>query len=511
MSTARRTHPWAFALALALPGAANAQLGGEALPDLSGISGAISGTVAPKTTGTFSSGLKVPSVSPGAAAKGIGRQLRTGVEAKTGQKNAGLLALENEMPQTLAKIETALQGLALAKRDLGVAVGYFFVTSYEAATGRTVPEKASIAAGKTVAKAVGARWAARFKAIEPAQQESMYETLLVTPTLLSALATQFDKVGKTQDAQGMRQASAAIFEKLIGTAPSAVKIDDNGIITGLKGGATVIRRTPTNTTRTTRTTRRNNRPEKPVLPVGGLTPASLNGAKVFVRYTIPTMYSTDTIHELVMFPDGSAFDGLPSDPLPSFDAATIRRYSKKYDIGTWKQSGNRLTLTFDGKPETYVKHSSGGWADPENASGSYNIYFPIRVATKAQLAGAWKHKSLTTMGMAGGGAPMVAAGSNKDLTFNPNGTYAGAGERFASATTANMGDAFKSGGDVTTNSNNKTGGSGKWRLDGPLLTTVENGRRGVQLAYILPNWNKASEPPQVLIGGDWWFRPGKGF
>ena len=105
---------------------------------------------------------------------------------------------------------------------------------------------------------------------------------------------------------------------------------------------------------------------------------------------------------------------------------------------------------------------------------------------------------------------MVAAGSNRDLTFAANGTYSGAGETFASATTANMGDAFKSGGDVTASHTGKTGGAGQWRLDGPLLTTVQDGRRGVQLAYILPNWNKDGSPPEIMLGGDWWFRPGKG-
>ncbi|GEM_PF-2222181 len=515
MSAERRTHRWAFrhasaAFVLAVSAVGNAQLGAQGLPDLSGIAGAISGAVAPKTAGVFTSGLKVPSLAPGAAAKGIGRQLRQGVETKTGGRNAGLQALEDEMPNTLAKIENGLQGLGLSKRDFGVAVGYFFVTSYEAATGKTVPQDASLAAGRTVAKAVGQAWSARFRAIAPAKQESMYETLLVTPTLLGALATQFEKAGKTADAQAMRQAATSTFRSLFGASPAAVSIDARGMISGLPGGGSRSVRATGSTPRTT-TARRPNRPEKPLLPAGGLTPSSLNGARVFIRYSMPDGFSSvsNTFHELVMFPDGSAFDGMPDDPLPSFDAATIRRYSRKSDVGTWKQSGNRLSLTFNGKTESYVKHPKG-WADPQNASGSYNVYFPVRVATKAQLLGAWKHKSLTTMGMAGGGAPMVAAGSNRDLTFAANGTYSGAGETFASATTANMGDAFKTGGDVTTSHNGKTGGAGGWRLDGPLLTTVQDGRRGVQLVYILPYWNKDGAAPEIMLGGDWWFRPGKG-
>ncbi len=510
MSTERRTYRWrarlgVAALALAIPVAGRAQFGGGGLPDLSGVAGAISGTVAPKPAGVFSSGLKVPSVQPGATAKGIGRQLRTSVEEKTGQENAGLQALEDGMAKALVQMEDQLQKLGLAKRDFGVAVGYFFVTNYETATGKTVPQDASLAAGRTMAKAVGMKWGAKFNALPAEKKESMYEALIVTPMLLNALAEQFDKAGKSADAQSMRSAAGSTFKTLFGADPSAVTIDAKGMISGFPGG-----RAASTGGRTV--SRRPERPGKPELPVGGLVPAKVGGAKVYVRYVVPDGFSGGgTFRELVLFPDGSAFEGLPSDPIPSFDAATIRRYSKKYDVGTWRQSGGRMTLVIDGgKPETWVKHPSGGWAETDYKSGAYGVYWPVKLATKAQLLGAWKHKSLSTMGMAGGGTPMVASGSNGDLSFAANGTFSRAREGFASATTANMGDAFKSG-NVTTYGKNKSGAQGQWRLDGPVLTTVENGRRGVQLAYILPNWNKDGSPPELLIGGDWWYREGTHF
>ena len=489
------THRLAVALALVVPVAAHAQLGGEGLPDLSGISGAISGAVAPKGAGTFSSGLKVPSVNPGATAKGIGRQFRTSVEAQTKTKNAALQQLEDAMPDSLAKMEAQLMKLGYAKRDFGVAMGYFFVTSYETATGRTVPQAASLAAARTVAKATAARFGPRFNALSPAEKESMYETMIVTPMVLEAFAGQFAKAGKAQDAQGMRGAAATLFEKIVGTNPSAVRIDASGRISGLAGGTAV-----------------------PVAATGGATkamalvPANVGGAKVYVRYVVPDMYSGGgNFREIVLFPDGSAFEGLPSDPISSFDVATIRRSSKKYDIGTWRASGGRMTLTITGsKPETYVRDASGGWADPDHKSGAYGVYWPVQPATKAQLLGAWKHKSLSTSGMAGGGTPMVASGSNGDLSFAANGTFARAREGFASATTSGMGDAFKTG-DVTAYGKNKSGGRGQWRLDGPVLTTVENGRRRVQLAYILPHWSDEKKAPELLIDGDWWYRPGSHF
>jgi hypothetical protein len=218
-----------------------------------------------------------------------------------------------------------------------------------------------------------------------------------------------------------------------------------------------------------------------------------------MQYTTTTEVALD---ELVLFPDGTAFNEVPDDPLPSFDAATLRQALRPRHVGTWKVTGNQLTLRFEGESETYRRHTTGGWAEPDHKSGAFDVYFPIKLATKGQLVGAWKHESLTTMGMAGGGAPMVAAGSSDRLVFAADGSFASAGKSFASATTANMGDTFKSGGDVTTTGGRNRSAKGQWRLDGPLLTTVENGRRGVRLAYILPEWGKANEAPTLLIQGD---------
>lgn len=494
MSAAPKTHRWAVLLAIALPGLGNAQLGGEGLPDLSGISGSIAGAVAPKPAGTFSSGLKVPSVNPGAAAKGIGRTLRTSIEAKTGQKNPGLQTLEDEMPQTLAKIESGLQGIGFAKRDFGVAVGYFFVTTYEAATGKTVPQSASEAAGRTVAKAVGQSWAARFKAMSPANQESAYETMLVAPTLLSALATQFEKMGKTADAQAMRQASAALFEKIVGTPASSVTIDASGRIGGLAGGAASGGGTVRTTVR-----RRPNRPADPVLPMGKLTPSSLGGAQVFVMYVV-SINGSSPINELVLFPDGTAIDDLPSKPTAGFDVATVRAASRPPNVGRWSRSGNRLTVKIGRSTDVYVKDPSGGWADPERKSGSFGIYFPVKPASPAALAGSWHNETLSSVGLVGGGGPVTFGGSSGDLVFSSNGAYVKSGRGFAS-TTSSVGDVSVLG--------KGRRAQGQWRLDGLLLTTVENGQRGVQLAYILPHWGKSTEAPEIMIQGSRWSRPGK--
>ena len=456
------------------------QLGGQGLPDLSGISGAISGVVTPKPAGTFSSGLTVPSVHPGATAKGIGRQFRTTIEAKTGP-NAGLKALEDGMPDSLAKMEAQLSQLGLAKRDLGVAMGYFFITSYETATGKTVPQDASLAAARTVAKATATRFGPRFRSLPPAQKESLYETMIVTPMVLNAFATQFAKAGKAADAQGMRGAAGDLFQKIVGTAPSAVSISADGRISGLAGGSSA----------TTTTTPKG-------LPGGRLTASGVGGARVFVMYVVP-INGSSPIDELVLFPDGTALDDLPSGPTAGFDVASVVAASRRPNVGRWSQSGNRLTVTIGrGKPDVYVKDPSGGWADPERKSGSFGIYFPALPLAPGALAGAWHSETIASVGVPGGAGPMTFGGSTGDLVFGKDGTYAKAGRGFASSS------GLAGGGSVSALGKGRQS-QGRWRLDGLMLTTVENGQRGVQLAYELPHWGH-SQGKDIMIQGRRWSR-----
>ena len=475
----RLLHLWTLAL---LPTFANAQQGGEGLPDLSGISGAISGAVSPKGSGTFSSGLKVPSLHPGATAKSIGRQLRTSIEAKTG-KNAALQQLEDGLPGALSQMETEFGKLGYAKRDLGVAMGYFFVTNYETATGKTVPQSASLAAARTVAKATAARFGPRFKSLSAAEKESLYETLIVTPMVLNAFATQFDKAGKKQDAQGMRAAAGTLFQKIVGSDPASVRIDATGRISGLAGGST---------TPVTKTGGKS-------LPAGGLTASSANGARVFVMYVVSINGSSPT-RELVLFPDGTAFTDLPSGPVASFTVASLRKAVRPVYVGRWSQSGDRLTVKTGKDTDVYVKDPSGGWADPDQKSGEFGIYFPVLPASAASIAGAWHSQTIVSVGVAGGAGPMTFGGGTGNLVFAKNGTFAKAGKGFATSSS--------SAGGVTAIGKGRQA-QGQWRLDGLMLTTVQNGQRGVQLLYAMPHWKKSGEAPDIMIQGSRWSRPEK--
>ena len=243
---------------------------------------------------------------------------------------------------------------------------------------------------------------------------------------------------------------------------------------------------------------------------GPLPAASAHGAQFFIKYTFQV--TTTTFDPLILFPSGAAFIDIPSKPVSAFDEATLRASVKPFYVGTWKKSGNTLVLNFPNATRDKVvtlRKVPKGWYDGTrklDTETAYNTYFPIIPLTPAQLAGAWKTQSLTTMGMAGGAAPMVAAGSNGSRVFNANGTFSGGSKSFASATTANMGDAFTPGGNVGVYRAGEKRDAGRWRLDGPLLTLEQNNQRTVAPAFILPNWKK-SGPPDILINGDWWKRP----
>lgn len=180
----------------------------------------------------FESGLTVPSVAPGTAARRIGAQLRTTLEAKAG-KNPAFAQLEAGMPALLSSVEEQLEKEGFRRHDLGVAMAYTFLFNYETANHTKVPDEPSRVAARTVARAIAIHWGPIFAKIPDAQKEDMYESLIVSTTLLSAFSQQFEKAGKTAEAEAMRASARQMFEKLIGVPPAQVTIAPDGRISGL--------------------------------------------------------------------------------------------------------------------------------------------------------------------------------------------------------------------------------------------------------------------------------------
>ena len=253
-------------------------------------------------------------------------------------------------------------------------------------------------------------------------------------------------------------------------------------------------------------------PAKKIAPASSLPAPSLNGAKVFVKYSLVYYPSFNTtFDQLVLFPDGTAFDEVPDKPITTFNVATLRKIVKPMYIGRWKVTGNTLTLNFPNKSRTLRKHPHG-WADNADKppkDSAYGIYYPVTAAPRTRILGAWKFSSLMVMGTNGGGTPMVAAGTTGNWIFNGDGTFSDGSESFVSGTTTNMGDIYKGSGNVTQTGHRRQSSSGKWRLDGPLLTLEKNGQRTVHLAFLMPHWSKNPADTDLMIDGDRWKRPEK--
>lgn len=245
-------------------------------------------------------------------------------------------------------------------------------------------------------------------------------------------------------------------------------------------------------------------------PAKSTLPAATLGAKVFVKYYW-TSYPRLTINRgyLLLFPDGTAFDDIPSKKVPDFSAATLRKNLDASDIGRWKKQGKNLVLTFGTKKAATLTTHPKGWLDASRAmemKGAYNIYFPVNTTPRANFLGVWHEENFASYGTAGGSAPLVAGGSKTGWNFRPDGTFSASKDSYSFATTSNMGTAYNSGSNVTTSDQNQSQLTGRWRLDGPLLTLEQNGKRSVLLAFVLPEWGKDKKNPDLCVDGDVWTR-----
>ncbi|GAB5536089.1 MAG: hypothetical protein Rubg2KO_23380 [Rubricoccaceae bacterium] len=513
---------WFAVLLIGLAPVAHAQFGGEGLPDLSGVAAAISAaspSAAP--SGTFRSGMDVPSLDPGAAATDLARQLRASVEAEAGPQPA-MAQLEAQMPLILSAVETQLEGVGFAKRDFGVAAAYAFIYLWETAQNESIPEDPSAVAARTVGTAMASHWGPAYSAMAPAQQETAYETLLVSTTLLTALEQQYEAAGAMAEAEQMRSAAATTFAALFGVPPSQVSVDAEGRIDGLATGsdsglAIPSAAGPPAPPPAPRQVTSSASVTNPQVDVASALPAaSANGAEVYMKYTWG--YGMNGIisrqEPLILFPDGTAIEDMPESGVREFTSSAIAAAfeddrDRERTVGTWQRAGDRITLRVDGETRVLRKTPRGWWDDddPINNETGYDTYFPIVLATPGHMLGPWVTQSLFVSGMAGGASPQVSAGSTTNRVFYADGTFAEDRESFASATTASMGDAFNTGGDVGVFSENSGQAAGRWRIDGPLMTLEKDGQRRIVLAFIMPEWSADNPNSDTWVGTDFWERP----
>ncbi len=235
-----------------------------------------------------------------------------------------------------------------------------------------------------------------------------------------------------------------------------------------------------------------------------LPPPSDHETEIYVKYTWSFGTALITYQKpLVLFPDGTAFDEMPSGVVTSFDPATLRAAltaeGEQAHVGTGRREDDALVLSFEGETRRLPRVERGWWDDEDSPDPDtpYKTYFPVLYANAEDILGPWVSESLLTVGVPGGN--FTASGSTAKRVFFADGTFTEDRDRFVSATNEIAGSTYGVFG------SNDASVAGRWRIDGPLLTLEKGDQLDVVLAFILPEWD--DESGDLWIGGDWWDRP----
>ena len=382
-------------IACGLCGAAHAQFDPSQTPDFSAVLSRVGGTAS--APAGSSSGLSIPTVNPGEAAKDAGRQLEAFIASRGGKGDAMAKAVD-KMGAYVSDLEGQIEKIGFAKRDMGVAVAFAVLFQYEAATGKTVPDAPSRAAARRIIAAVAQNGKSKFAALSPSEKERVYETLLTQGSLLHTLVPTFARAGRTVDAAQFRANAAQIFTRLTGKLPQDVTFTEDGRIVGLGGtsGGRVA----------SSSGRRTSVPAPPDTPIRRVAnPAQLDS--VILHFEMRGgvgggMYGTYSPY--VLLKDGRITYG-PDEALDEWDTAA---YQRKHPTswGKWRRSGTTLNIQ---------------WGDGKSSTWTTKQYFTGRPAPASmKLSGSYR--------TVGGGGNSSLGGDlivfvSKDFNFAPNGTF----------------------------------------------------------------------------------------
>ncbi len=218
------------------------------MPDMDDFNGALAAKaeaappkkLAPTPATGFASGLAVPRVKPGQAARGVFKELRTKTEeAAVTQPDMmkvvpALKDLEMQAPTLLKEIEKQLlTKYGFAPRDMGTAYAVAFLSLHESATGQKTTDAQDKGAGRSLSTAVGQFWAPKWKTLAPAEKEKLYESLLMSSALTSLLIEAMTTAKRDEEVATLRATAGESFEKLVGVSPENVKIAADGRLSGL--------------------------------------------------------------------------------------------------------------------------------------------------------------------------------------------------------------------------------------------------------------------------------------
>ena len=188
-----------------------------------------------------------------------------------------------------------------------------------------------------------------------------------------------------------------------------------------------------------------------------------------------------TTQVLVLFPDGTAINELPAEPVASFSPAAIRATFDPDDrparVGTWRRSDSVLTLTFDGDSQSFARISKGWWdgEEPLDPDATDGIYLPTRPLAASDLIGEWETAEAYAANALTGDEFDI---SEAVFSFGPGGVL------------------------IVDGPDERT--TGRWSLDGVWLSVELAGQASVLPAYTVSEEDREDPPSEIWIGDMLW-------
>ena len=276
-------------------------------------------------------------------------------------------AMQTYTGQINQMVEKAYTDYGYEKNDVGVAFGGFVETCWEISngsfkTGEDNPQdKAKTkAAIRQMQNALLASPA--YKTMPDKNKQLLYEACSF---MTGHLATQWQQAGSDETRKSaVQQTARQQLQTMFGVGADSLTRRPDGMFVGANASSENAGGKAAGAKRDAAP------PPVAAASSGPLPAASAHGAQIFVKYTFQA--TSTSFDQLILFPGGAAFTDLPSKPVSRFDEATLRAALKPYDVGTWKQSGNTIVLTFPAKQRGSVitlRKVPRGWYDGNRETG----------------------------------------------------------------------------------------------------------------------------------------------
>ncbi len=155
--------------------------------------------------GKISSGMVANDSARGETALVIAGILSEGNEDKQ-------IEIAGKFGEVRVAFEEILTSANFAQNDAGVGIAASFITLWELASERTLPDEAALKIGKHVVHSFGTPEAVRgYNEFSDIEKGKFYDWMMTTPVVFAALVSTFEAEGLKEEALKLREKSASLF------------------------------------------------------------------------------------------------------------------------------------------------------------------------------------------------------------------------------------------------------------------------------------------------------------